>query len=57
MIADDGKGLPPTFDPAKSTSLGWRICQSLAGQLQGKLSYASSGGTEVRLVFAPNSAA
>ncbi|NML15645.1 PAS domain S-box protein [Azohydromonas caseinilytica] len=37
LVADDGVGLPPGFDPATSTGLGMRIVQALLGQLQGRL--------------------
>ena len=51
-IADDGRGIPADFDPAASRSLGFRIVQGLAAQLDGTLTYANEGGTVVRLVFA-----
>jgi two-component sensor histidine kinase len=51
-IADDGPGIPAGFDPAASRSLGFRIVQGLAAQLDGTLTYANEGGTVVRLVFA-----
>jgi two-component sensor histidine kinase len=50
-IADDGPGIPASFDPAASRSLGFRIVQGLAAQLGGELTYANEGGTVVRLVF------
>lgn len=50
-IADDGPGIPASFDPAASRSLGFRIVQGLAAQLDGQLTYANDGGTVVRLVF------
>ncbi len=50
-IADDGPGIPASFDPAASRSLGFRIVQGLAAQLDGTLTYANEGGTVVRLVF------
>lgn len=55
-IADDGPGIPESFDPAASRSLGFRIVQGLAAQLDGTLTYANDGGTVVRLVFAPGQA-
>jgi two-component sensor histidine kinase len=54
-IADDGPGIPASFDPARSRSLGFRIVQGLATQLDGTLTYANDGGTVVRLVFATSS--
>ncbi|WP_018388708.1 sensor histidine kinase [Ancylobacter sp. FA202] len=55
-IADDGRGLPPDADLSRSDGLGWRIIQSLAAQLGGKVELASrvepSRGTAVRVQFA-----
>jgi two-component sensor histidine kinase len=50
-IADNGQGLPPSFDPQLCESLGLRIMQALAYQIDGTLSFASAGGTVVRLAF------
>lgn len=55
-IADNGPGIPASFDPATSRSLGFRIVQGLASQLGGTLTYANDGGTVVRLVFAAGQA-
>lgn len=49
-VTDDGRGLPPGFETANH-GLGWRICNGLARQLKGALTYMSVRGTEVRLVF------
>ncbi|MGE7417880.1 sensor histidine kinase [Methylobacterium tarhaniae] len=51
-IADDGRGIPAGFDPEASRSLGMRIAQGLASQLDGTLAYAGGPGTVVRLDFA-----
>ncbi|WP_371348354.1 sensor histidine kinase [Ancylobacter sp. IITR112] len=55
-IADDGRGLPPGADLSRSDGLGWRIIQSLASQLGGKVELANrvepSRGTAVRVQFA-----
>ena len=51
-IADDGHGIPAGFDPEASRSLGLRIAQGLAAQLDGTLTYAGGPGTVVRLDFA-----
>jgi two-component sensor histidine kinase len=50
-ITDDGPGIPADFDPTANRSLGFRIVQGLAAQLDGTLTYANDGGTVVRLVF------
>lgn len=49
-VTDDGRGLPADFETA-NRGLGWRICNGLARQLKGALTYTSARGTEVRLVF------
>lgn len=51
-IADDGRGLPENFDPAIAQSLGMRIVQALATQLNGALTFANGApGAEMRLRF------
>ncbi|WP_435258553.1 sensor histidine kinase [Thioclava sp. FR2] len=55
QIADDGKGLPPDFQPEKSRSLGLRVAHQFADQLDGSLSFSSSDGTTVTLAFPPQS--
>lgn len=50
-IADNGRGISADFDPETSKSLGFRISQGLASQLDGKLTYSGGSGTIVRLVF------
>ncbi|KMO32419.1 ATPase [Methylobacterium variabile] len=51
-IADDGRGIPADFNPETSRSLGLRIAQGLAAQLDGTLTYAGGTGTRVTLDFA-----
>ncbi|UHC17276.1 DUF4118 domain-containing protein [Methylobacterium currus] len=51
-VADDGRGIPAGFDPETSRSLGLRIAQGLAAQLDGTLTYSGGPGTVVRLDFA-----
>src|SRR3546814_14545297 len=50
-ITDDGKGLPANFDPGFGQSLGLRISNALAGQLNGRFSLmpAAKGGATARL--------
>lgn len=52
VVADDGRGIPAGFDPETSRSLGMRIAQGLAAQLDGTLTYAGGAGTVARLDFA-----
>lgn len=47
LVADEGVGLPPGFDPAATKSLGMRMVSALLGQVGAELSCASgSGGTK-----------
>lgn len=50
-VTDDGKGLAADFDPGFNQSLGLRISNALAGQLNGRFSLRSSarGGATARL--------
>src|SRR3546814_12443045 len=50
-ITDDGKGLPANFDPGFGQSLGLRISNALAGQLNGRFSlmHAAKCGATARL--------
>lgn len=50
-IKDDGRGIPPGYDPAVSKSLGLRIIQGLAAQLQGEIKFNGGNGTTTRLEF------
>ena len=50
-IADDGIGLPPDFDPARASSLGWQIVLMLVEQIGGTFAVRGEGGTTVTIVF------
>jgi PAS domain S-box-containing protein len=52
-VRDNGVGMPPGFDPAKTSSLGLQIVDVLAGQIGGKLEIkpASGGGAETVITF------
>jgi len=52
-VTDDGNGMPPDFDPQQSKSLGLRIINGLAAQLNGKLTFSQDEGTVVRLEVTP----
>ncbi|NKI26507.1 hypothetical protein HCG49_08020 [Arenibacter sp. 6A1] len=41
-VADNGKGLPPDFDPNYTSGIGFKIINSFCKQITGKLSYNSS---------------
>jgi len=52
-VSDDGKGLPPDFDPARSRSLGLSIVRTLVeSELGGmlRLGRRTGGGTEAEVV-------
>jgi PAS domain S-box-containing protein len=50
-VADDGVGIDPGFDPAKSDSLGMQLVQTLVEQLDGKLDIFREAGTTFRVRF------
>ena len=51
-IADNGRGLPAGFDPARSSGLGMRAMHGIAQQLAGTLSHASGAdGTAFAIAF------
>ncbi|HYX90454.1 MAG TPA: histidine kinase dimerization/phosphoacceptor domain -containing protein [Myxococcaceae bacterium] len=49
VVRDDGVGLPAGFDALTGSTLGINLVQTLAQQIDGRLSAHSNGGTEVRL--------
>lgn len=52
-VQDDGPGIPPGVDPARTTSVGMTLVNALARQLRGTVSFVSpaDGGTIVSLSF------
>ncbi len=57
MIKDNGVGLPENFNYRSADSLGLKLVDILAEQVDGKLTVESGGGTEVRLTFREPAAA
>ncbi len=53
QVSDQGPGLPPGFDPAKTTSLGMKVVTSLVKQLGGELDFgaASPAGARFTVQF------
>ncbi len=49
-VADNGVGLPPLFDRARSDSLGLQLVEMLSSQLGGSLSIASEAGVKARVL-------
>jgi two-component sensor histidine kinase len=49
VIRDDGVGLPAGHDPKGNKGLGLRIIDGLVGQIGGRISIASDGGTVTRV--------
>ena len=47
-VCDNGVGLPPGLDWRQSRSLGLRLVQMLAAQLNGSVDVQSGAGTEMR---------
>ena len=54
MVIDNGIGIPPNFDPAKSKSLGLRIVNMISKQLKGEYTIQNKNGTEFILRFPSN---
>jgi PAS domain S-box-containing protein len=50
-VADDGIGMPEGFDPARSDSLGTKLVELLATQIDARLAYLGGPGTRVELSF------
>lgn len=53
-VSDDGRGLPPGFDPEQSPGLGMKVVRMVVGQLGGTLGFGRSidlGGAEVIVSF------
>jgi len=51
VIADNGAGLPPGFDPSKTNSLGLQLIQTLTLQLEGTLEVTSQKGLTITIIF------
>jgi PAS domain S-box-containing protein len=51
IVADDGVGMPPGFEPRSTDSFGWRLIHSLAQQLNGTYAIECGAGTRVTLSF------
>jgi two-component sensor histidine kinase len=51
IVADDGVGLPPDMDIAACRTLGLKLVQALASQLDGSFSLEGRDGTVARLAF------
>jgi PAS domain S-box-containing protein len=50
-VEDDGVGIPDDLDPAKSSSLGLELVQTLVEQIKGSLSMESAGGARFTIRF------
>jgi len=50
-VNDDGVGLPPNFDLARSSSLGLKLVRDLTQQIGGTLKLRNEGGTSVAITF------
>ena len=54
IIKDNGIGLAEDFDPYQSASLGIKLMQGLAEDIQGKFQITSEKGTKITLEFSIN---
>ena len=50
-VADNGRGLPPDFNPVAARSMGLQLAMALAVQLGGTLHFDSTAGTRAWLVM------
>jgi PAS domain S-box-containing protein len=51
QVADNGKGLPPGFDPATAQTMGMTLIMTLVQQLKGSLRLDTHGGTSAVFEF------
>jgi PAS domain S-box-containing protein len=52
-VRDTGRGLPPGFTGSGASSLGLRLVETLASQLDGRIDVSSPAGACFELTFAP----
>jgi two-component sensor histidine kinase len=50
-VSDDGKGLPPDFDPSTLNSLGLKLVKGLASQIKGIVRFEGNAGTHCFIDF------
>ena len=51
IVSDNGKGLPPDFDPSTSDSLGLRLVKGLSRQMDGNYRIENEQGTQFIIQF------
>lgn len=51
LIKDNGIGLPANFNHGDVSSMGMRLMHGLTGDMDGRLSIHSNGGTEIQVTF------
>jgi two-component sensor histidine kinase len=51
IIGDNGRGLPPNFDPKQRNSFGMLLIGGLTEDLEGTLHIDSNHGTTVHICF------
>jgi two-component sensor histidine kinase len=56
MIADNGIGLPPGFDPQQSASLGMSLMRGLSKQLHGSFDLRNERGLRISVILANDKA-
>ncbi|WP_161889966.1 ligand-binding sensor domain-containing protein [Pontibacter russatus] len=50
-VSDNGRGMPPDFDPGNSRSFGLKLVKSLSRKLQGDIKFITDNGTKSILHF------
>lgn len=53
LIHDDGVGLPPSFDPTRSRTMGLGLIRGLSKQIRGDLRITQHPGVQLSLTFTP----
>ena len=51
VVADNGVGPPPSFDPTRASTLGLQLVATLVRQLEGSYEIRAEGGTAFRIRF------
>lgn len=51
QVKDDGRGLPPDFNPETTTSFGYQIITAFAQKMKARINISSQDGTDVQLII------
>jgi len=51
IVADNGVGLPPDFDPNRQAAMGWQLIKTLGQQLDGVTHIENDNGLRITVIF------